>query len=70
MNLSIETTNKFRAGDLENAYNDALNAKNKAQFIDKLQSNMPDTIIGVGGSHIWVSEKNGNRLGLIVNPLN
>lgn len=70
MNLVIETINENRAGDLQNAFDDALNATNKAGFIDRLQDNMPDTIIGVGGNHIWVAEKNNTRLGMIINPFN
>lgn len=70
MNLVIETENKFRAGDLENAFNDAMNATSKVDFIDRLQYNMPNTIIGVGGNHIWVAELNKTRIGMIINPFN
>lgn len=67
MNLVIETENKFRAGDLENAYDEAMNTYNRVAFIESLLSNMPDTIIGTGSNHIFVSEKNGNRIGMITN---
>tara|TARA_R100001244_G_scaffold103586_1_gene76982 strand:- start:477 stop:689 length:213 start_codon:yes stop_codon:yes gene_type:complete len=70
MQLIIETSNTNRAGDLQNAYNDAMNAINRASFIERLNNNMPDTIVGVGGNHIYVAEKDGTRLGLITNPLN
>ena len=70
MTLNIETQNTNRAGDLQNAYNDAMNATNRATFIERLDSNMPDTIIGVGGNHIFVAEKDGTRLGIITNPFN
>lgn len=69
MNLVIETINTNRAGDLQNAYNDAMNANSKENFIARLRDNMPDAIIGFGGNHIWVSEKNASRIGLIINPL-
>jgi hypothetical protein len=70
MKLTIETPNANRAGDLQNAYNDAMNATNRVLFIERLTSNMPDTIVGVGGSHIFVAEKSGIRLGIITNPFN
>tara|TARA_R110000868_G_scaffold236978_1_gene491009 strand:+ start:246 stop:458 length:213 start_codon:yes stop_codon:yes gene_type:complete len=70
MNLVIETQDTFRAGDLENAFNDAINATTKTGFIERLQDNMPNTIIGVGGNHIWVAELNKTRIGIIINPFN
>ncbi len=70
MKLTIETQDTNRAGDLQNAYNDAMNATNRAEFIERLDNNMPDTIIGVGGNHIFAAEKDGTRLGIITNPLN
>jgi hypothetical protein len=70
MKLTIETQNTNRAGDLQNSYNDAMNATDRATFIERLANNMPDAIIGVGGSHVFVAEKDGTRLGIITNPLN
>lgn len=70
MTLVIETQDTYRAGDLQNAYDDAMNATNIQSFIDRLQDNMPNTIIGVGGNHIWVAELNKTRIGMIVNPFN
>ena len=70
MNLVIETQDTYRAGDLQNAFDDAMNATSKAGFIERLQANMPNTIIGVGGNHIWIAELNNTRIGMIVNPFN
>lgn len=70
MKLTIETQDKDRAVDLQNAYNDALNATNRVGFIERLDNNMPDTIIGIGGSHIFAAEKDETRLGVITNPFN
>jgi hypothetical protein len=70
MTLTIETQNTNRAGGLQNAYNDAMNATNRAEFIERLDGNMPNTIVGVGGNHIFVAEKDGSRIGIITNPFN
>ena len=70
MNLVIQTQDTYRAVDLQNAYDDAMNATSKASFIDRLQANMPNTIISVGSNHIWVAELNKTRIGVIINPFN
>lgn len=67
INLMIETENKLRAGDLENAYNNALKTCNVPDFINSLMDDMPETIIGRGANHIFIAEKNGNRIGIITN---
>jgi len=68
MNLIIETENTYRAGDLENAYNNAMaNTGTIKDFISSLKSDMHNTIVGNGSNHIFVSEKNGQRIGMITN---
>jgi len=70
MNLTIETEDTNRAGDLENAYNIAMNTGTIPLFIQSLENNMPDTIIGCGANHIFIAEKTGKRIGLITNLFN
>ena len=71
MNLVIETTNSCRIGDIKNAYDVAMNESTMSGFIDSLQSNIPNTIIGRGGSHIWISEASTKeRIAMITNLFN
>lgn len=66
LNLIIETTNENRRGDIENAYNLALETSNLNDFIKSLESNIGNSKVGRGGSHIWITEQNNERIGMIL----
>ena len=65
LNLTIETTNKSRQGDVFNAYNEALNQTNINDFMMSLRKNIGNCKVGKGGSHIWISESNDVRIATI-----
>jgi len=68
MNLTIETTDKNRAGDVLNAYNIAMNEANIDSFISSLRSNIGASKVGIGGNHIWIQDTvSNNRLAIITN---
>ena len=72
MNLTIETKNEKTKSQIMAAYNKALKSSNIKSFVNKLNVATDETIIvGLSGSHIWISEKeNGNRLAIITNLFN
>ena len=65
MKLIIETTEKTRIGDVQNAYNDAMKTTNIDSFMRSLQENIGESIVGRGGNHIFISEENGERIAII-----
>lgn len=67
MDLTIETKDKNRAGDIINAYNDALKTTNLNDFIKSLSINIGCSNVGRGGNHIYISEKSGARIAIITN---
>jgi len=58
---------KTLISQIENAYNEALEANNVESFLRCLVVNTNDNIIvGASGSHIWISDKEtGKRLAII-----
>ena len=69
MNLTIETKNEALKFQIENAYNEALETSDVGSFVRCLDVNTSDSIIvGVSGSHIWISDKEtGKRHAIITN---
>ena len=69
MNLNIETKNEALKLQIENAYNEALETSDIKSFVRCLSVNTDESIIvGVCGSHIWISEKEtGKRHAIITN---
>ena len=65
LNLTIETTDKSRQGDVVNAYNDGLNETNIDNFINSLKANIGSSLVGKGGNHIWIAELDGKRIATI-----
>jgi hypothetical protein len=66
--LTIETTDKNRMGDVQNAYNEALNTTTINAFIESLQSNIGNSKVGRGANHIWIAEADTNkRIAIISN---
>ena len=72
MNLTIETKNTQIKSEIENAYNEAMESSNINGFVRSFNVNTEDNIIvGLSGSHVWISEKEtGKRLAIITNLLN
>lgn len=71
MILKVETNNKFRKGDIFNAYNEAMQKPTLKEFKNSLAENIGDSIVGQGSNHIWISEKStGERIAIISNLLN
>jgi len=66
LDLTIETKDKFRIGDIANAYNEALETTNVTDMMENLRQNIGNSIVGRGGSHIWIScATTNNRLATI-----
>lgn len=66
LKLTIETQDSNRAGDIQNAYNEALNTTNIPSFMESLRQNIGNSKVGRGGSHIWVADaQTNNRLAII-----
>ena len=65
LNLTIETTDKSRQGDVVNAYNEGLDETNIENFMQSLRANIGSSIVGKGGNHIWIAELDGKRIATI-----
>jgi len=66
LKLTIETTDKFRIGDVTNAYNEALETTNVTDMMESLRQNIGNSLVGRGGSHIWITcSATNNRLATI-----
>lgn len=61
LKLTIETTDKFRSGDVMNAYNQALEACTMDDFVESLQNNIGNSKVGLGGNHIWICDVDTNE---------
>ncbi len=71
MQLTIETENEARGGDVENAYEEAMDTCGMNEFIASLEENIGDSIVGRGSNHVWISEKStGERIAIVTNLLN
>lgn len=72
MNLTIETKNEALKDQIENAYNEAMCTSDIKSFVRNFDGNTDDNIIvGLSGSHIWISEKEtGVRHAIITNLFN
>lgn len=67
MYLQIEATETKRANKIQKAYNKALNTTTVESLINSLRGSLIDCIIGKGGNHIWIADKeNKNRVAMIV----
>jgi hypothetical protein len=69
MNLQIETKNEARKGDVENAYNIAINHSTINDFMKSLQLNIGASKVGRGGNHIWIMDTITNERLAIINNL-
>jgi len=68
LTLTIETTDKFRMGDIFNAYNTALETTSIQDFMESLKANIGGSKVGKGHNHIWVAEADTNkRIAIISN---
>ena len=69
MNLTVETKNEALKLQIENAYNEALETSDVKSFVRCMSVNTDENIIvGVSGSHIWISDKKtGKRHAIITN---
>lgn len=67
LNISASTPT-HNAGDIENAFNEAINTTTKKQFVDCLNRELPSYFIYSGGSHIAIHKQSGSmRLAIIEN---
>ena len=68
LKLTIETNNVLLQAQIKKAYNKALNTSKIDAFIKSIKSNLSnDIIVGLSGSHIWVSDKiTGKRYAIII----
>ena len=68
LKLTVETKNEALKLQIENAYNKALETLNIESFVRCLdQSTDEKIIVGVSGSHIWISDKEtGKRHAIII----
>ena len=67
LNIS-ELTPKHQAGDIENAFNEAMNTTNKDAFVSCLEKELPAYFIYTGGNHIAIHKQSGSvRLAIIEN---
>jgi len=66
LNLSIETTDKKLASKIKSAYEFALGKSATAnQLMLNLERKLGNVKVGKGGSHIWISDSDNNRLAII-----
>ena len=72
MNLTIETKGPKTRTEIMAAYDKAMKASNIKSFVSMLDMATDESIIvGLSGSHVWVSEKaTGKRLAIITNLFN
>ena len=68
LKLTIETKNEALKLQIENAYKEALETSDIESFVRCLDVNTDNNIIvGVSGSHIWISDKEtGKRHAIII----
>ncbi len=67
-NLTLETTDKNRMGDVFNAYQEALDTTSIKEMIESLKANIGDSEIGRGSNHIWINDtKTQKRIAIISN---
>ena len=72
MNLTIETEGQQTRAEIMAAYDKAMEASNIKTFVSMLDmATNKSIIVGLSGSHVWVSEKaTGKRLAIITNLFN
>ena len=68
LKLTLETKDETLKLQIENAYNEALENNSIESFVRCLDVNTDDNVIvGVSGSHIWISDKEtGTRHAIII----